>query len=75
MVTENDKRAKYTAKLELKIVQENLNNKGLRQHIKNLKDELQETKVTDCLAELDAVYRGQQMALGSTISAKSSSTQ
>ena len=30
---ENEKRAKYTAKLELKIVQENLNNKGLRQRV------------------------------------------
>jgi predicted nucleic acid-binding Zn-ribbon protein len=30
LVKDNAKNAKYTAKLELKIVQENLNNKGLR---------------------------------------------
>ncbi len=36
------KKAKYTAKLELKIVQENLNNKGLRQKVNNLKGEITE---------------------------------
>ena len=33
MEDEAAQRAKYTAKLELKIVQENLNNKGLRQKV------------------------------------------
>jgi len=70
MVSENEKRAKYTAKLELKIVQENLNNKGLRSHVKNLKDELQETKVTDALSELDAMYRGHQNMMSSTTTSK-----
>lgn len=37
---ENAKRAKYTAKLELKIVQENLNNKGLRKKVTDLKNEM-----------------------------------
>ena len=35
-----EKKAKYTAKLELKIVQENLNNKGLRQKVTILNDEI-----------------------------------
>jgi hypothetical protein len=40
MEEENQKRAKYTAKLELKIVQENLNNKGLRQKVQNMQENI-----------------------------------
>eukprot|EP00347_Sterkiella_histriomuscorum_P018528 403345168 len=53
---ENTKRSKYTAKLELKIVQENLNNKGLRQRVQNLQDNIQDSKVREQLQEFDFKY-------------------
>ncbi|CDW87626.1 UNKNOWN [Stylonychia lemnae] len=50
------KRAKYTAKLELKIVQENLNNKGLRQKVQNLQDGQHEAKIREQLDDFDKQY-------------------
>ena len=40
--SEYKERAKYTTQLEYKIVQENLNKKGLKQKVQILRDEIQE---------------------------------
>jgi Na+-translocating ferredoxin:NAD+ oxidoreductase RnfG subunit len=71
---ENAKRSKYTNKLELKIVQENLNNKGLRQKVTNLQDEMQGNVVREHLAEFDNKYSVVAATLASTNSTVSGST-
>jgi len=63
LIQDQEKRAKYTAKLELKIVQENMNNKGLRQRVSNLKSDIKDKVARDVLEQFD-----EQFLAGQTIS-------